>query len=559
MGPWFAAFIVAFGVAAILAAAVGVLVVCSLRYRRGSAACESQFRQVVESIPEVFWIGSPDWKRLDYVSSAYERVWGRSCRSLYDDPASWIDCVVPEDRPRVEAELRRRMAGEAAAPTWTPYRIRHDDASIRWIRTRSFPICNRRGQVRRIIGIAEDVTGRIESEQDRRSLEVQVQHAQKLESLGVLAGGIAHDFNNLLVSMLGNADLALMELPTVSSARGYVEDIKIAAARAADLTNQMLAYSGKGRFLVEVFDINELVREMTNLLEVSISKKAVLKYQLCDTPCHVEADVSQVRQVLMNLVTNASDAIDQTSGIITIGTGVMEADAAYLAETYLDDDLPGGTYVYMEISDTGCGMNEQTKGRLFDPFFTTKFTGRGLGLAAVLGIIRGHRGAIKVNTELGKGSTFRVLFPCSSKVAHVLTAGGEDPHHDYRGSGTILIIDDEETVRSVGKLMLQRKGFRVLTAADGREGVEVFRRHQDKIVAVLLDVTMPRMSGEEAYRNMQRIRGDVKVILCSGYTRQDATSRFAGKGLAGFIQKPFGAEQLVGAVRQTLERPVVGD
>jgi len=389
-------------------------------------------------------------------------------------------------------------------------------------------------------------------EEKRRQLEAKIEQAQKLESLGILAGGIAHDFNNLLMVMLGNADLALRDLSEVAPARPSVDEIKTAAVRASELTKQMLAYAGKGRFVVEALDLNELIEEMGHLLGVSISKKVVLRYEFADNLPAVEADATQMRQVVMNLITNASEAIGDRSGAISIATGVMEAGREYLGGTYLDEDLPEGYYVFMEVADTGCGMDEKTRSKVFDPFFSTKFTGRGLGLAAVLGIVRGHGGAIKVYSELGKGTTFKVLLPCSERPPQAAPAEGAEPAETRRDSGLLLVADDEEGVRTIAKRMLEGAGFTVLTAGDGRECVDVFRERADEIAAVLLDMTMPHMDGEETFRELRQIRPDVRVILTSGYNEQEATSRFTGKGLAGFIQKPYRYDDLLAKLREIL-------
>jgi len=394
---------------------------------------------------------------------------------------------------------------------------------------------------------------RIRVEQERRNLETQVQQAQKLESLGVLAGGIAHDFNNLLMAILGNADLALRDLSPVSPARENIVEIERASRRAADLCKQMLAYSGKGRFIVQAVNLNEIVEEMGHLLDVSISKKAVLKYHFADALPAVEVDVTQVRQIVMNLITNASEAIGDCSGVISVSTGAMECDLAYLGETYLADDLVEGVYVYIEVADTGCGMDAETLQNIFDPFFTTKFTGRGLGLAAVLGIVRGHRGALKVYSEPERGTTFKVLFPTVDQAVQSI-AGKPAEMDDWKGQGTVLLVDDEASVRVVGKQMLERAGFQVLLAVHGREAIEVYQQHQDEIVCVLLDLTMPTMDGEETFRELHRIRRDARVILCSGYSEQEVTHRFSGKGLAGFIQKPYRMIDLVSKLREVLER-----
>ena len=392
-------------------------------------------------------------------------------------------------------------------------------------------------------------------QEDRKKLEEQVQHVQKLKSLGVLAGGIAHDFNNILMAILGNTGLALAALSPVSPARTNLIEIEKASRRAADLCKQMLAYSGKGRFVVEAIDLSELVQEMAHMLEVSISKKAVVRYDFADNLPAIDADATQMRQVVMNLITNASEAIGEKNGVISICTGAMHCDRAYLSESYLDDDLGEGVYSYVEVSDTGCGMDGETRSRLFDPFFTTKFTGRGLGLSAVLGIIRGHKGAIKVYSEAGEGATFKALFPAVDRTPVRAAGKAEDGAVVQQNSGTILLVDDDESVRTVGKGMLERVGFDVLTAAHGREAVAVFRDHTERVDCIVLDLTMPQMDGEEAFRELRRIRKDVPIIMSSGYNEEEVTRRFLGKGIAGFIQKPYRSEELVAMIRELLSVP----
>ncbi len=394
-----------------------------------------------------------------------------------------------------------------------------------------------------------DLSERRKAEEERHNLESRIREVQKLESLGVLAGGIAHDFNNLLMAILGNADLALHNLSPASPARSNVEEVERASKRAADLCRQMLAYSGKGRFVVGRYDLTEIVREMTRMLEISISKKATLRYAFAKDVPPVQVDATQMRQVVMNLITNASEALGDDGGVISVSSGAMECDRAYLAESYLDDNLPEGRYVFLEVSDTGCGMDAGTRRRIFDPFFTTKFAGRGLGLAAVLGIVRGHMGAIKVYSEPGKGTTFKILLPAAE-----WTSEDKEPvagkSFRSRGGGTILLVDDDPHVLVVGSEMLELLGFKVLTASNGREGLDVFREHGDGIALVILDLTMPEMGGEEAFRAIHRLRSDVRVIISSGYTEQDVVQRFAGKGLTGFVQKPYTLAML----RETLDR-----
>lgn len=400
--------------------------------------------------------------------------------------------------------------------------------------------------------ILRDSSERRRAEDERLKFLSQIQQTQKLESLGVLAGGIAHDFNNLLMAVLGHADLALDALPGSSEARDDLAEIRRAAQRATELCKQMLAYSGKGRFVIQAVELQKLVEEMMHMLRVSISKNAILKLNFAPNLPSVDADASQLRQVVMNLIVNASEAIGDRSGVITLSTGAMDCDRGYLSEAWLDEQLPEGMYVFIEVADTGAGMDAETRSRIFDPFYTTKFTGRGLGLAAVLGIVRGHRGAIKVYSELGKGTTLKVLFPASQRGA--VREEGSAVRGIYEGKGTVLLVDDDESVRAVGRKMLERIGFSVVTAADGAEAIARFRERADDIICAIVDLTMPHVDGAETFRELRRMRPGVRVILSSGYNEQDVTQRFVGKGLAGFIQKPYQLSTLVAVLKEVLEK-----
>ncbi|KAB0663829.1 PAS domain S-box protein [Oryzomonas japonica] len=396
-------------------------------------------------------------------------------------------------------------------------------------------------------GSVLDITELRQAEESRINLEKQLLHSQKLESLGVLAGGIAHDFNNILMTIMGNADLALLRLNPESPSIENLHKIEQASARAADLAKQMLAYSGKGKFVIENLDMNRLLEEMLHMLEVSISKKAVLRLNLSPHLPTVEADATQMRQIVMNLVINASEAIGEKSGVIAITTGCMDCDESYLEKVWLEENITEGLYVYMEIADTGCGMDDKTQAKLFDPFFTTKFTGRGLGMAAVLGIVRGHKGAIKVYSELGKGTSFKILLPASNKPSEIFN--NDNYKDDWKSKGKVLLVDDEETIRGIGKEMLQEFGFTTITANDGREAVEIFKQNSD-IAFVILDLTMPHMDGEQCFRELRQIKQDVKVIMSSGFSEHEVTQKFAGKGLAGFIQKPYKLSVLKEAIQK---------
>lgn len=420
-------------------------------------------------------------------------------------------------------------------------------AGQRVLRTKKIAISDQDGLPRYLLGISEDITDKKRAEEERRQLEQQLLHAQKLESLGVLAGGIAHDFNNILTAIIGNADLALMRVDPESGAVENLQRIEKAASQAADLAKQMLAYSGKGKFVVENLDLNSLLEEMLHMLQVSISKKAELRLNLVRPLPTVEADATQMRQIIMNLVINASEALGDTSGVIAITTGCRECDADYLKNIWLSERLEEGLYVYLEISDSGCGMDADTLTKLFEPFFSTKFTGRGLGMAAVLGIVRGHRGAIKVESEPDRGATFRILLPASGRPVEIQNI--EAQADDWRGIGTVLLVDDEESVRGIGTEMLKELGFRTITANDGRQALEVFRSNPD-VSFVVLDLTMPHLDGEECFRALRQLKPDLKVIMTSGYNEQEVTQRFSGLGLAGFIQKPYKLSMLREAVRK---------
>jgi PAS domain S-box-containing protein len=411
-----------------------------------------------------------------------------------------------------------------------------------------------------VIFTALDITERKRAEEERLEMERRLLHIQKLESLGVLAGGIAHDFNNLLTAILGNLDVALLDLSAISPARPHVEEAMRACHRAADLTRQMLAYSGKGRFVVRSIDLSAVVKENVQIFGAAIARTATLNLHLARDLPLIQADPGQMQQVIMNLLTNASEALGENPGVITLATGLQVCDEAYLDRSRVKEKPPPGEFIYVEVSDTGSGMDERTQQRLFDPFFTTKFMGRGLGMSAVLGIVRGHRGAILVDSEVGRGTTIRVLFPVSEKdrTAEAVAdqAGGPRAAKADRPSrsGTILVVDDEAMVRNPCQAMLEHLGFRVLAAADGQEAVEVFGAHADQIACVVLDLTMPRMDGVTAFRELRRLRPDVKVLLASGYNEQEATQRFVGQGLAGFIQKPYRLQDLEEKIEWVLSR-----
>jgi PAS domain S-box-containing protein len=507
------------------------------RHEQALRGSEERFRRVFDFAPDPLTISSPDG-RLLRCNEAFCRVAGYTEAELVGHSPTeiglWID---PKQREAMYAEITRK--GESNG---LETRLRRKDGKVVVMR-----ISSRRvelGEQTLVLTGGQDIT-------EQRGLEQQVLHSQKLESLGVLAGGIAHDFNNLLTGILGNADLALADLSPVSPARESLEAIGTGARRAAELCRQLLAYSGKGRFQVQPLDLMELVQEMGHLLSVSISKKVVLKYHFAKDLPAIEADATQMRQTIMNLIVNASEAIGDRSGVISVTTGLAHCESEYLKTCFAADGVPAGDFVYVEIADTGHGMDRATLDRIFDPFFTTKFTGRGLGLAAVLGIVRGHKGAIKVYSEVGRGTTFRLLFPAAEAQARE-AASSTAGVRAWKGHGQILIVDDEESVRNLTRRMLERAGFFVLAAEDGRHALEMFKRVKAEVALVILDLTMPHLDGEACFRELRLIRPEVKVILSSGYNEQDVVNLFAGKGLAGFIQKPYSHDELLAKVRDVL-------
>ncbi len=459
-----------------------------------------------------------------------------------------INFYAPEARPIV------RAAVQAGIEHGTPWDLELPMLTARgrpiWVRAYGAAVVEN-GKAVKLVGAIHDITEARLAQLEREQLDRKVQETQKLESLGVLAGGIAHDFNNLLTSILGNASIAEIQLPADSCARDCLEQITEASLRAADLCNQMLAYSGRGRFVVQKIDLATLVEQTGQLLQISTSKKAVLRYRHEKGLPPIEADATQIRQVIMNLVINASEAIGDKNGVIHLSTGLTQVDRNYLRGTRLDSDLPVGDYVYLEVSDDGCGMSVETQARIFDPFFTTKFTGRGLGLAAVLGIVRGHKGVVMVDSELDRGTTFKLLFPAAkgaSEHGPSRTVGGAN----WQGKGTVLVVDDEETMRSTVARMIRIIGLEPVLACDGREAIEVFRVQPDRFALVLLDLTMPHMDGEQTFTQLRRLRPDVRVVLMSGFNAQEVLVRFPGKGPASFLQKPFTVAALSATFKEVL-------
>jgi PAS domain S-box-containing protein len=509
---------------------------------------EERLRRVIQDMPALL---------VAFDERGQIIAWNRECEEVTGFSAEEVilNPQAPEQLYRDPAQ-RQQVMSEWCRPA-EDFRDREwdlsaKDASIRTVSwsnlSRVFPVP---GWASWAVGI--DVTERRRAQAERESMQDQLLQAQKLESLGVLAGGIAHDFNNLLTGMLGNAELALVDVEPASRAKRSIEQVIRASNRAADLTGKLLAYAGKGALQLQPLDLSQQVRELSHLLATAMSKKVVLRLELAEGLPAVEGDPAQIQQVVMNLVLNAAESYGDIPGTVTVTTGELQIHPGDVKQLATGGDLPPGWYVYFEVQDNGCGMDEAIKTKIFDPFFTTKFKGRGLGLAAVLGIVRSHRGGLQVSSAPGQGTRFQVFFPASDQLARTPR---RDSSSNLAGEGLILVVDDEPLVLGLARDILEQHGYRVLTAENGRKGLELFRRRAGEIDLLLLDLTMPEMGGEETLRAMRAIRSDLPVLLSSGYSEQEAADQLLERGLAEFLQKPYSPQALAAKVKEMLSRSV---
>jgi PAS domain S-box-containing protein len=530
-------------VLAALGSAIIVVLVWLLFSFRAEATLKEKYRRLFENASDLVCTISPDG-RFTALNKAGRKILGLA--QTHALPAGLEGLLRAEDRERFLQWWAAVVAGEEPAAQEFTVFAANDRTVVLEI---SGQLWQPGGKPVEVICIGRDVTGRKQAEEKRLALERKMLDAQKLESLGVLAGGIAHDFNNMLTVILGNVALAQPHFPENSPVQSHLERIQKTSLQAADLCKQMLAYSGKGRFLIQFVNLNAVIHEMWSLLESSISKKATLEFKASSALPDIEADPSQLRQIVMNLVINASEALEGNPGLITIRTGMTEADSANLVPLHPSaPEVPEGDFVLLEVVDTGCGMTPETQAKILDPFFTTKFVGRGLGLAAVLGVVRAHAGTLQIQSEPGRGSTFRILLPLSKSPAAALSAG---PSQDGK-RGTVLLVDDDEGVLHVATQMLQKSGFAVITATDGKQAVTKFRAQAASIKAVVLDLTMPQMGGEEALEQIRLIRPDARVLLVSGFSEPEPGPRWTTEDRWAFLQKPFKPADLIDALQQLL-------
>jgi two-component system, cell cycle sensor histidine kinase and response regulator CckA len=510
------------------------------RSERSSRETEERLRRVVEAAPLVLW--SVD------VNGTFTLSMGRGLRGLGLEPGQMVGQSVFDvcaAAPGLAVAVRRCLAGEELFEAVEVAGLIFENLYT--------PMRDEAGAISGVLGVAIDVTERRRAENEQSKLKAQLLQVQKLESLGLLAGGIAHDFNNILMPILGASSMALLTIPRENPAYREIEAVVAGARRAATLTRQMLAYSGKAHVEIRAIDLSRHVREIATLLETTVPKKVRLRLELAPGLPAIEADAAQIQQVVMNLVINGAEAIGDKQGTVLVSTGRQQLDEARIAGLFAADGLSPGVYVFLEVEDSGHGMDDATKEKIFDPFFTTKFTGRGLGLAAVLGIVRTHKGAIDVHSKFEKGTSFKVFLPAAQQPA---ASERRRSVLDYRGKGLVLVIDDDAGVRTTMRAMLEHFGFSVIVAQDGQAGVEAFAASASEIALVIVDMTMPRMNGEETFRAIRDIRPAAPVILTSGYNEIEATRRFTGKGLAGFLEKPFAPSDLASKLAAVLGRSV---
>ena len=512
------------------------------------ALLESQQRYelAVNGVNDGIWDLNPITNEL-YLSPQWKKNLGYEDLELPNLVGVWESLIHPDDRKEALAAIHEHWREQTPFYS-SEHRLKTKSGEYKWVFSRGRALWDEEGKVVRMIGSTTDIS-------QRRMLEKQLRQSQQMESIGRLAAGIAHDFNNLLAAVLGHASFVRLHLTDDSPLLPNLDSIEKASNRAADLCKQMLAYAGQGSYSVEEMDANSVISDTVGLVKISISKKISLNLVRSPQPATIKADVAQIRQVLMNLVLNAAEAIGDQSGSIVIQTSRLRPTAEDLAGTILDPKETPSEYVQIEVTDSGCGMSQETQEKIFEPFFTTKFTGRGLGLSAVLGIVKAHHGLLKIASRLGKGTTFKILLPLAEGARTVPQNQAAAAHPDqlWHGSGTVLLVDDEASVRESTRNLLTELGFSVLLAENGEQGLNTFTTHVKEIVAVILDLTMPRLNGGEVFEQIRKVCPQLPVLLSSGYNQTNTMEQFAGKGFAGFLQKPFSISELSSKLHECLE------
>lgn len=506
-------------------------------------------KSLFESGPVVLfkWRNAPGWP-VEYVSKNVAEVTGFDADSFLSGRVSYASLIVEDDLARVSREVELGSASGEPSFEHEPYRLRRADGEVVWLYDHTHIVRDESGTLTHYLGYVFDITGRINAENEKKELERRFFDSQKLESLGLLAGGVAHDFNNLLAGIVNHAAIARRSHDNPLRLDRSLEQIEWLAQHAAELTRQLLAYSGKGKLAVEPVDLAEVVNELTHVLDAVLSKNAKFALEASPDAPAALADRTQMRQVVMNLLTNASEALDGT-GTISIRTRGLDLGAETPHASAELQGLAPGRYVALEVRDSGRGMAEEARARVFEPFFTTKPEGRGLGLSAVHGIVRAHQGRILVESSVGKGTAFTVVLPASEERPVTTSIPPASP--EWRGKGSVLVVDDERNVRSSVAMLLEYMGFEALQAEDGSRALEIFERHREAIVLVVLDMTMPGLSGLETMRALREKSPGLPVVLTSGYAKADA-ERGSPLDATAFLQKPYSVDDLERIVRAAL-------
>ncbi len=533
-----------------------------VRAKDAAARSEQRLRTALQYAGMLGWDYDYAAKEV-YYSADLGEYYGVPELVGFREPDSQVRTVFPDDRPRVlagfadaigrcgEAEIEFRGAGPGA------------DGRPRWFVTRARVFPGPDGSPAQIVGVTTDITDRKRAEQERVALEAELQEARKRESLGLLAGGVAHDINNTLTVILGNAEVVRGQLPPDAALHRNLKEIEAAGHRAADLCRQIAAFAGTGRFVSEHLDVSAVVRDAEGLLLASVRPGVAVRFDLGSGLPVVDADALQIRQLVLNLVRNGSDAAPPAGGWVRVRTEA--ADLTPEEAAGFVPPLAAGPHAVVEVTDNGHGMDDATRLRVFDPFFTTKSTGRGLGLAAVHGIVRSHRAGVRIASEPGGGTTVRVLFPGkhpdtplqasvtrSGSVPHPAARTEPPPAFDRTGSGTVLVVDDEPNVRELARSLLEEVGYQVVAAGDGFEGLAAVRADPGRFRLALIDMLMPGMTGEELLRAMRTLRADLPVVVMTGFTHKHLPADLASQPGTALVVKPFRLERLLQVVRETV-------
>lgn len=498
---------------------------------------EEKYRTLVEQINEIIYQLDEDGN-VQYISPVAEKVLQYSLNEVAG--RSYKEFIHPEDLPELRRAFARQIAGQEEPPQ--EFRMLRKDGQEIYISSSLRVLYDKSGKITGLMGALTDIT-------QSRQLAAQLQQAHKMEAIGQLAGGIAHDFNNLLSGILGNAEMLLLKIKNQPELRPLVEKVLSTGETAASLTRQLLSFARKGNYQRKPLDLHHTVREVAGMLTSTMDRKIIIRQDLQAAPSTVAGDPAMLENCLLNLCLNARDAMPQ-GGTLTIFSRVTELDQAYSRSRGYS--VTPGKYLELSVEDTGTGMSLDVKRRIFEPFFTTKPPGKGtgLGLAGVYGCVKAHQGSVEVYSEPGHGSIFRLYFPLLEN-APCLPAEPRQPC-PARGTGTLLLVDDEEVIREITCQMLTEQGYRVISLSNGREAVEHYGRNWKSIDLVILDMIMPEMNGQEAYLAMKQINPGIRALLSSGYSLQEDAQNLLQMGTRGFLQKPYRLAELTQKIEQVL-------